>query len=305
MKINLKIATILILLVSQQTSAQWVVNGTVNYSDGVNVTSGTVYLISKDIYGNNQIEAQAQIGSNGNYEAVVNNNVDCLPIAIPDDEFDYLPTGFPNCLIWDHAQVISPTWVGPVIFECERVLNERPIFVGNKIKVNGTVLSNNRGVNLAVLYFYQNGNYAGSSITDETGKFEILLQDGDYSVLVSAFNEKSIKKEIEISNSQTQFEFYFSGIEKFKDEGYLKLFNNYPNPFNPTTTIKFGIDFASMVRVSILDSRGAEISLIKNEYLNAGVHQLIFNADFLPSGIYYIKVYAGRYSQTQKIVLLK
>lgn len=300
-----KIIFIFFLFATKQVSAQWIVNGTVNYSDGGNISSGQVYLLSKDFNGNNQIEAQGDIGIDGNYSIVVTNNVECLPIAIPDDELDFLPTGFPNCIMWNQAQVVSPSWNSPVNFECEKVLSNRPIQFGELLKVNGRVLSNNRVVNLSVLYFYNGGVFMGSAMSNERGEFSIQLPHGEYDVLVSSFKEKSITKEITI-NGHSSFEFHFLANENNNNniESFI-LNQNYPNPFNPTTTIKFGMDFAAKVRVSILDSKGSEISVIKNEYLNAGIHEVLFKADYLPSGVYFYKIDNGRFSQTKKMVILK
>ena len=91
----------------------------------------------------------------------------------------------------------------------------------------------------------------------------------------------------------------------------LKAFNsylleeNYPNPFNPTTTIGFGIKNKSNVKITVLNSIGEEVAVLLNEEKEAGFHQVEFNAIGLPSGVYFYQLKAGEYVNTKKMILLK
>lgn len=90
-------------------------------------------------------------------------------------------------------------------------------------------------------------------------------------------------------------------IEEF---GY-KLFDNYPNPFNPSTIISFTIPFSGTVNLKIFNSLG---ELVKSEVfsnLNSGNHQYNFNAAELTSGIYYYSLISGNFKETKKMLLLK
>lgn len=91
----------------------------------------------------------------------------------------------------------------------------------------------------------------------------------------------------------------------------FKLFDNYPNPFNPTTNIDFDLPEAYYVSLKIYDIMGREIQSILNENIQKGRHSVLFNAVNLPSGIYYYKLLAnsnskaGNYVSIKKMILLK
>ena len=83
------------------------------------------------------------------------------------------------------------------------------------------------------------------------------------------------------------------------------LSQNYPNPFNPTTKIKYSISQSSNVLIKVFGVLGNEIKTLVDEYKNAGEYEVDFNANNLPSGIYFYRMVSGRYSETNKMVLLK
>jgi aminopeptidase N len=84
-----------------------------------------------------------------------------------------------------------------------------------------------------------------------------------------------------------------------------KLFDNYPNPFNPSTTIKFAVPEGSEVKLSVFNTNGEEVAVITNGYFEAGTHKVEFNANNLPSGIYFAVFNAGGKILRQKMILLK
>ena len=83
------------------------------------------------------------------------------------------------------------------------------------------------------------------------------------------------------------------------------LNQNYPNPFNPITTISFEIPKKEIVEVSIYNILGQKIETLLNKELNAGKHELIFNAEELASGIYFYQMLTSNYQETKKCILLK
>lgn len=90
----------------------------------------------------------------------------------------------------------------------------------------------------------------------------------------------------------------------------FKLYQNYPNPFNPSTKIKFDIKSDSENRMSdvklvIYNGLGKAIETIVDERLSQGSYSVDFNAEGLPSGIYYYKISMGYFSQTKKMILIK
>ena len=92
------------------------------------------------------------------------------------------------------------------------------------------------------------------------------------------------------------------------DLGSLSTFwlnQNYPNPFNPSTTIQFSLPAALNVKIIIFNLLGQEIQTLVNETKEAGIHEIIFDAQNLNSGVYLYKIEAGSYIQTRKMTLIK
>ena len=79
----------------------------------------------------------------------------------------------------------------------------------------------------------------------------------------------------------------------------------YPNPFNPETNIKFGLPSNHNISLEIYDIKGRIIKELVNEEFSAGYHTVTWNAENISSGIYIIRMFAGHFTQTQKIILLK
>lgn len=80
----------------------------------------------------------------------------------------------------------------------------------------------------------------------------------------------------------------------------------YPNPFNPTTTITYGLPAAAEVRITATDLLGRQVAmLLAGDMMAAGYHTVQFSADGLASGTYLIRMEAGDFVATQQIVLLK
>ncbi len=83
------------------------------------------------------------------------------------------------------------------------------------------------------------------------------------------------------------------------------LNQNYPNPFNPATEIKYSIPSNSFVTLKVFNILGKEITTLVNGNKNAGAYTVNFEANNLPSGIYFYRITAGNYSAIKKMILLK
>ena len=86
--------------------------------------------------------------------------------------------------------------------------------------------------------------------------------------------------------------------------GFL-LFPNYPNPFNPTTTISFQLSTTCFVTLKVYDLVGRKIATLVHERKTAGEHLVQWNAANYASGIYYYKLQAGEYQELKKMILMK
>lgn len=85
----------------------------------------------------------------------------------------------------------------------------------------------------------------------------------------------------------------------------FKLHNNFPNPFNPGTVIKFDVPENAFISLVLYNAAGKEISRLVNERMSAGYYQFTLNAKNLSSGVYYYSLLAGKTRLTKKMLLIK
>jgi hypothetical protein len=86
---------------------------------------------------------------------------------------------------------------------------------------------------------------------------------------------------------------------------FLQIYPNYPNPFNPITTINYELGFTNYIELSIYNLLGQKVATLISEKQNAGYHQIVWNAKNLPSGIYYAVIKAGEFQFVNKMLLSK
>jgi 3-phytase len=85
----------------------------------------------------------------------------------------------------------------------------------------------------------------------------------------------------------------------------IVLERNYPNPFNPSTTIRFSLPQETFVTLKVYNLIGAEVATLVNERRSAGHHSVIFAAKDLPSGIYFAVLQAEKVRSVQRLLLMK
>jgi len=83
------------------------------------------------------------------------------------------------------------------------------------------------------------------------------------------------------------------------------LYQNFPNPFNPVTTIRFQIPSEEFVAIKIYNTLGQEIRTIFNEFKKTGVYEVLFDGSDLSSGIYVYRITAGNFTAVKKMVLMR
>ncbi len=85
----------------------------------------------------------------------------------------------------------------------------------------------------------------------------------------------------------------------------VKLYPAYPNPFNPTTTIRFSVEKSNLLSLRIYDITGRLVDEFVNGELPAGEHEVTWNAVDSPSGVYFVQLVSGNNIQTEKVLLIK
>ncbi len=87
--------------------------------------------------------------------------------------------------------------------------------------------------------------------------------------------------------------------------GNFELYSNYPNPFNPQTTIQYYLPAAQFVTLKIIDAKGREVATLVKGLEAAGEHRVRFNAEKLSAGVYFCRFTAGAFAQTRKMALAR
>jgi hypothetical protein len=82
------------------------------------------------------------------------------------------------------------------------------------------------------------------------------------------------------------------------------LFQNFPNPFNPNTTIKYALPRVSQVSLTVYDILGRQVSVLVNERKEAGVYEVKYDGSNLASGVYFYRLQAGDFVATKRLLLL-
>jgi hypothetical protein len=150
----------------------------------------------------------------------------------------------------------------------------------------------------------------GTYTAEETAGFSWLvsidnLPDGDaiyYAVKVGADNapEKILERRLLINRGLA----IADPVEVQVPRGmYLKT--NYPNPFNPTTTIEYAVDKTADVLIDVHDINGRKITTLVHGIKSAGIYRLIFNGSSLVSGVYFVSMNSGNFHDVHKMMLIK
>ena len=87
--------------------------------------------------------------------------------------------------------------------------------------------------------------------------------------------------------------------------GEFSLGQNFPNPFNPSTSVEFNFPVAGEVSLSLYDVTGKKVIEAANGYFEAGRHSIRIDASSLPSGVYMYRLVSGQFSSTKKMILEK
>lgn len=90
-----------------------------------------------------------------------------------------------------------------------------------------------------------------------------------------------------------------------KENIIFSLQQNYPNPFNPSTIISYQIPEDVFITLKVYNALGEELKTLVAEFKTKGSYSIDFNADELPSGIYFYRLSAGTFNQSHKMILTK
>ncbi len=155
-----------------------------------------------------------------------------------------------------------------------------------------------------------------SAATNSVGAYSILVPIGVYEVVASATGYVTqTHEDVTVSaNQSTTVNFLLTPGSANGDEllpiSKTELKGNYPNPFNPETTISFDLKDPEQVRLSIFNLRGQLVRTLVNSDLPAGRHRFVWNGKddqghSVGSGVYYYRMLTSGYRQTSKMLLME
>ena len=151
-------------------------------------------------------------------------------------------------------------------------------------------------------HYNSDGNLDSTVLTHITSS-GILANKG---TLVDSYGNHIVLPDYQGENHFYYSKLIITGIkeEKLNDNAFV-LSQNYPNPFNPATTITYSLPKNSFVILKIYDLLGREITTLVNEEKQSGTYKVTWNAQNIPSGVYFYKIIASNYSKTNKMILLR
>jgi len=142
---------------------------------------------------------------------------------------------------------------------------------------------------------------------DFTGEPELFFE-GEY-IIYPTYNEEHHSLLITYYYQNNWGEILLSTSSVSPDESIneFRLYNNFPNPFNPSTKIQYTIDSRGFVTLKVFDMLGNEVATLINEEKPTGDYEIDFSTNTLQltSGVYFYQLQAGSSIQTKKMVLLK
>tara|TARA_R110000868_G_scaffold306734_4_gene568163 strand:- start:32118 stop:33845 length:1728 start_codon:yes stop_codon:yes gene_type:complete len=169
----------------------------------------------------------------------------------------------------------------------------------NFVKID--ILANSSNIQTGLIAYYNDLSVETVLITDPTPD-ELTFEETNLSweeidrLGVVFFNTS-------IASSQTvQFQVYdYIPVNITSPE----LDQNYPNPFNPTTTIAVTLPFSQQIKLTLYDSIGREVKIVKEGVLPSGKSEILFNASNLATGVYFYQLKSNEGMVTKKMTLIK
>ena len=85
----------------------------------------------------------------------------------------------------------------------------------------------------------------------------------------------------------------------------FELYQNFPNPFNPATVMRYQLPVTSYVELKVYNVLGQKVATLVNEVKQPGNHEVMWDANGMSSGVYFSRFTAGRFVETKKLILLR
>jgi len=154
-----------------------------------------------------------------------------------------------------------------------------------------------------------------SATTNSVGAYSLALAIGTYSVTASAtgYQPRTFDGVVVLPNQNTTLNFVLEPVanaDEYLPAVVTELKGNYPNPFNPETTISYSIVDRCKVRLEVYNLKGQRVRTLVDAEKTNGHYTVVFNTrddkgNALSSGIYFYRLQAGNYVSTRKMLLME
>lgn len=153
-------------------------------------------------------------------------------------------------------------------------------------------------------WYRMNGRYMSPVVNDTLALWETSgLEPGNYQIRLALFH--SYGDSVVTESSARLDAAIHTQVNLITAADQWKLWPNYPNPFNPVTTIRYQIPKDAFVTLRIYDMLGREVAQPVNESHAAGMYSINFDGNRLKSGLYFYQLNAGEFSDMGSMMLVK
>jgi hypothetical protein len=222
------------------------------------------------------------------------------------------PTYYQNSINWENAQLVT---VNGNVVGIDIQLNYSPLngpstLTGTVATMGGIPLAN-----VTVALQDNQNNVISFATTNADGQYSIpQLVNQNYKAVVTILNVPTVETQV-LVNGNVNRDFTLNAPTGTDDQyqttpSMSVSLTNYPNPFNPSTTIAFNVPKASNVTVEVYNLKGQKVKTLVHDFLSTGLQQLNWNGTndmgkTVASGIYFAKVKGTNFHSTHKMVMLK
>ncbi len=261
-----------------------------------------VYMVA--ISSEEEWEETALLSEDGTYEISNLPEGDYYVLAL---SMEAAPMYYENALDFEDATQIA---VAGTVNNIDFVLEEAS--GGGHMNMNGNVVNEegNPVANTSVFAVNHLGEVWSYARTDEDGNYSINnLVSGNYSTFATKVFYESDNNFVNVSGTTTN-DFEIGSVAlSIDDNNNSEISNfdlgNYPNPFNPETSINFSIKNNAKVNLTVFNSKGEMVKEVINTNLTSGSHRLHFDGSSFNSGVYYYTLSVDDKKVTKKMVLIK
>jgi hypothetical protein len=277
------------------TAAAAEINGSVKDDDGNSLINSDVHLY----WNNGNFNRYVRTDFTGNYR------------------IGFLPSELPASNVWlgagnnEDISIVSAVYTFPSINSGDILTKNLVIYRTNStITGNVTLDGNSPNMELEMYATVTDSGYV-RTFTDFNGNYTLHVSNKLYNYNISPgylppnYNGYSITAHPGQTN--VNFNFTLTDIESSQSlvPNEFLLEQNFPNPFNPRTSIRFNLPESGMVKLTLYNILGQEIRTLVNEFKEYGTYTINFNASDLNSGMYIYKIETGSFVQTRKMSLVK